>query len=593
MSCVGKLFCSILNNRLVKYIEDKGNSTKSQIGFTKDCRTSDHILTLKTLIDKYTQGKTKKLYACFIDFRKAFDSVWRNGLMYKLLKSDIGGLFGKLIQNIYSNTSVQIKLDNGLTEEIKDNIGVKQGCVLSSTLFKLYVNDLPGIFTENCDPVKLYNDKLSCLMFADDIVLLSETKNGLQCALDKLYEYCKKWKLNVNSAKSKAILFNKPGRTYKDVFSLGSEILENVKDYTYLGINFTINGSFNNAINTLDQKARKAMYKVRSTLFKTNVSPKTALHIYDTLVRPIQTYGAEAWGAFVKNVTKMFDIMDDRYQLFDEACFEKTDLKFTKSVLSVHRMASNAAVRGELGRYPTIIYILKQVLKNWFRIVEYDENSLLYDTYLCNLQMVFENKNCWLMNIRRLVNDTLGLKHLWENQGTVKHVKSAVSNLKAIFEFQWANALNKINQHSSSGNKLRTYAIFKKHFNYEKYLDFNTDYKKRKSITKLRISAHKLEIESGRYQNKKKGKVLVPAKDRLCKFCSSNNVEDEKHVVMYCKNYTDDRRILFKLLDDIFPNLCQISDDEQFNFIMKCEDPELFKMFVIFIEKITLKRGEM
>ncbi len=289
----------------------------------------------------------------------------------------------------------------------------------------------------------------------------------------------------------------------------------------------------------------------------------------------------------------MFDIIDGNYQLFDEACFEKTDLKFTKSVLSVHRMASNPAVRGELGRYPTIIYILKQVLKNWFRIVEYDENSLLYDTYLCNLQMVFENKNCWLMNIRRLVNDTLGLKHLWENQGTVKHVKSAVNNLRTIFEFQWANALNKINQHSNSGNKLRTYAIFKKTFNYEKYLDFTTDYKKRKFITKLRISAHKLEIESGRYQNKKKGRVQVPAKDRLCKFCSSNQVEDEKHVVMYCKNYADDRRILFKLLDDIFPNMCQLSGDEQFNFIMKCEDAELFKMFVIFLEKIALKRGEM
>ncbi len=109
MSCVGKLFCSILNKRLVMFFENKGNGTKSQIGFTKNCRTSDHILTLKTLIDKYTQGSTKKLYACFIDFRKAFDSVWRNGLMYKLLKSEIGGLFGKLIQNIYSNTSVQIK----------------------------------------------------------------------------------------------------------------------------------------------------------------------------------------------------------------------------------------------------------------------------------------------------------------------------------------------------------------------------------------------------------------------------------------------------------------------------------------------------
>ncbi len=593
MSCVGKLFCSILNNRLVKFLESKGNSTKSQIGFTKDCRTSDHILTLKTLIDKYTQGNSKKLYTCFIDFRKAFDSVWRNGLMYKLLKADIGGLFGKLLQNIYSNTSVQIKLDSGLTEEINDNIGVKQGCVLSSTLFKLFINDLPDIFTENCEPVKLYNEKLNCLMFADDIVLISESKSGLQCALDKLFQYCEQWKLNVNSDKSKIMIFDKSGRAYKDTFSLGPIILENVKDYTYLGINFTINGTFNKAINTLDQKAKKAMFKIRSTLFKTNVSPKTALHIYDSLVRPIQTYGAEAWGAFIKNIPKMFDIMDDRYHLFDEACFEKTDLKFSKSVLSVHRMSSNAAVRGELGRYPIIIHILKQVLKNWFRIVEYDQNSLLYDTYLCNLQMVFEKKNCWLSNIRKIVYDTLGLKHLWENQGTIKHVKGAVNNIKSIFEFQWLNAINKISQHHDSGNKLRTYALFKDTFNYEDYLDFTVDYKKRKNVTKLRISAHKLEIESGRYQNHKKGKVRVQAKDRVCKFCSSSQVEDEKHVVMYCNNYADDRRILFKLLQNIFPGVSCLDEDEQFNLIMKCQDSELFKMFTIFLEKIATKRGEL
>ena len=59
-------------------------------------------------------------------------------------------------------------------------------------------------------------------------------------------------------------------------------------------------------------------------------------------------------------------------------------LKFSKTILGVHRMASNAAVKGELGRYPMIIYIIKQILKNWFRIVDYDMDSLLYDAYLCN-----------------------------------------------------------------------------------------------------------------------------------------------------------------------------------------------------------------
>ena len=196
---------------------------------------------------------------------------------------------------------------------------------------------------------------INCLMFADDIILLSESKDGLQCALNKLYEYSQKWRLKINSEKSKVMVFCKSGRLCKDIFNIGPEPLEIVKEYIYLGINFNCNGSFNQAIKTLDNKARKAMFKVRSTLFKTNVSPKTALHIYDSLVRPVQTYSADAWGAFVKNTNKMFEVNEDRYKYFDEQCFEKTDLKFAKSILGVHKMASNPAVRGELARYPIII----------------------------------------------------------------------------------------------------------------------------------------------------------------------------------------------------------------------------------------------
>ncbi len=148
------------------------------------CKTSDHILTLKTLTDKYFH-KNKKLFVCFIDFRKEFDSVWRDALVYKLLKANVGGMFGRLIQNIYALSSVQIKLREGLTGAFQDNIGVKQGCVLSPTLFKLFINDLPSVFSDKCHPATLYNTKVTSLMFADDVVLTSESKEGLQQALFK------------------------------------------------------------------------------------------------------------------------------------------------------------------------------------------------------------------------------------------------------------------------------------------------------------------------------------------------------------------------------------------------------------------------
>ena len=102
-SCVSKLFCIILNKRIQKYTKDRQLNNKYQIGFMSGSRTSDHIFVLRTLIDKYvkTLGRNKFLYVCFIDFQKAFDMVWHEGLLYKLLSYDIGGFMFDILRDNY------------------------------------------------------------------------------------------------------------------------------------------------------------------------------------------------------------------------------------------------------------------------------------------------------------------------------------------------------------------------------------------------------------------------------------------------------------------------------------------------------------
>ena len=78
--------------RLLEHVTSLNILHKSQIGFLPKNRTSDHLLTLRTLIDKYVHCHGEKVYACFVDFRKAFDSVWLDGLLYKLLQIGVYNL---------------------------------------------------------------------------------------------------------------------------------------------------------------------------------------------------------------------------------------------------------------------------------------------------------------------------------------------------------------------------------------------------------------------------------------------------------------------------------------------------------------------
>ena len=178
---ISKILAIMINERLHTFIEKENTMRHEQIAHRKKCRPADHLFVLKSLIDHYN-NKGKKLYTCFIDFQKAFDSVWQMGLFYKLIECGIDHGLIKLIKDMYDKSSQMLKLGNRASRGFMTHRGVKQGCILSPKLFNLYINDIPGIFG-GCDPVHLGGEEISCLMYADDLILMSETKEGLQGCL--------------------------------------------------------------------------------------------------------------------------------------------------------------------------------------------------------------------------------------------------------------------------------------------------------------------------------------------------------------------------------------------------------------------------
>ena len=106
-----KLFNKILDTRLDDFLEKHKIINDCQIGFTRKARSSDHMFILKCLIDKYCWAKDGRLFASFVDFRKAFDTVIHTGIKIKLLNVGIGSLFYNIVKNMYnlSQSCVRIK----------------------------------------------------------------------------------------------------------------------------------------------------------------------------------------------------------------------------------------------------------------------------------------------------------------------------------------------------------------------------------------------------------------------------------------------------------------------------------------------------
>ena len=98
-SCFGKLFGHVLNKRILHHLDNISFFKPEQAGFCKNLKTTDHVYVLKTIVDKYEFNSTKggKLYACFIDLRKAFDTVWHEGLLLKPQKAGIDGRMYEII----------------------------------------------------------------------------------------------------------------------------------------------------------------------------------------------------------------------------------------------------------------------------------------------------------------------------------------------------------------------------------------------------------------------------------------------------------------------------------------------------------------
>ena len=252
---------------------------------------------------------------------------------------------------MYDKTRYLIKLKDGYLDPIDSNLGLKQGCPLSPMLFNLYIDDVENIFDDQCDPIYFQNEQIHHFLYADDLVLLSHTAEGLQRSLDKLSGYAKYKYLTINIKKSKTMIFNPLGRYLKKQFNIESQLLESVNTFCYLGFEVKPSGTVKHALNTLHEKAKKALQPLMCAISRFNIPAKTAIRLFHTFVSPILLYSVENWTTLTdKKLENFTDI-----ELFNDTNKSKTDVihrKILKYVLGVSKSCPNMAVYGETGEVP-------------------------------------------------------------------------------------------------------------------------------------------------------------------------------------------------------------------------------------------------
>lgn len=546
-SCIGKFFSVILNKRLLKYLDMNSLLHNSQIGFLPGNRTSDHIFSLRTIIDRYVKDiKGGKIYACFIDFKKAFDSIWHDGLLLRLLKYNINGHFYNLIKNLYSKSKCFVKLGSQQTKTFDYMRGVRQGCILSPLLFNLYINELSLQLDQTIRSDAIYlpnNSKLTSLLYADDLVLLSKSKVGLQNCLNTVASFCKKWQMTVNEKKTKVMIFSKKSFSIKNqpTFKLNANILDIVNEFTYLGVKLSSTGNFTNHLNLSREKSLHALFKlVKSVDFK-SLKPSVANKLFDSLISPILTYGCEAWGSYQKH----------DFTKWDKCPTEKVHLRFCKYYLGVNRKSSNIACRGELGRFPLKLFIDQLILKFYNHLITLPDETVAKQAFLLSKSLFSRNKLSFHTNLQTIF-------HLY-NLGDLSKFENKIISENVLDEFKCKmknQYFKKWKMDLSSSKKLEFFRIFKDNYETEDYLNQIHYFDQRRKFTKFRISNHKLAIETGRYFKDKTAEKHL----RQCKCCDNGAIESEMHLLYHCPLYDHLRNEFFEKIKQTNINISDYSE---------------------------------
>jgi hypothetical protein len=341
LSHVGKVLMMVLLERLKAQMEP--HLSEEQAGFRKDRSTTHQILILRLIAEK-AKRKGRHILNCFIDFRKAFDSI-RHDVMWATLRSyGVGARLIRIMQNVCEISQSAVRVGGELGDWFKTTVGTRQGDPISPTTFISYLERVMDSVRDNGTGISVHGRKINNLKFADDIDLLEEDRDELQGNLERINEAGEAAGLQINIEKTMTMVFGQ--ECIEEELEIGDRNIVNVTEFVYLGSLMTWDNDCNKEIRRRIARATGAMAGFKTIWNSKHISTETKISIIRTCVFSVLLFACETWTLRKKD--------NDLLLAFEMKCYRRIlHIRWQQKI-------TNGEVRRRVGSSRNIIQLIME-----------------------------------------------------------------------------------------------------------------------------------------------------------------------------------------------------------------------------------------
>ena len=336
-------------------------------------------------------------------------------------------------------------------------------------------------------------------------------------------------------------------------------------------------------------KANRAYFSM-SNIFYENKTMKVekTIQLFNSLICPVAQYASEFWSILTLPM-KSFNTKNDLMRAWESFVPETLNQRFCRLILSVHKKTSRLAVLGELGHYPLLVQSFIQTLKyKWSLYSTSNCDSIVSDALSEMSDYADSGQDCWLSRVRKLESlfSIPSLRNYAKKEAAGIIFKKRV---KSVFDRFWLDEIKTEKLvNGVNSNKLRFYSTLKSSFTREPYFDLVQSRTQRSFLTRLRCSAHRLEIEILRYS-----KPPIPPSSRICDFCTTGQIGDELHFLMNCETFNVKRACFMGKMNSIVPGFNEMPESSQLKTILCPKSTAAVKVVNKFIRIMFLARDKI